>query len=284
MFVLSGTGEQRFPGLGSLKLYYSCYQLFLLSFFTVKLHSYTVKYTFLNFFYPVEFNRAKKPTLEGSAWTGRLSLSSLSLFSFSELNKAIDANEYNWWRVLVFLPQELQTRSDFSSARNILFARTKSNESLRLLWGLKHVLGANLIPLRTKLVTQTKRVPAWPVINQLCFPERHFSANGISLRLSEVQMKFYERSLQASFPLPLAASPLARAFSRDSLRSPKYPNRRAYSQAMVSQSARPLRKKLKKKNKQTNKKSAKCSNRMALKSLMRSNLTNGSYKPYMNLA
>ena len=29
-------------------------------------------------------------------------------------------------------------------------------------------------------------------INQL-----HFSANGISLRLSEVQMKFYERSLQA---------------------------------------------------------------------------------------
>ena len=197
MFVLSGTGEQRFPGLGSLKLYYSCYQLFLLSFFTVKLHSYTVEYTFLNFFYPVEFNRAKKPTLEGSAWTGRLSLSSLSLFSFSELNKAIDANEYNWWRVFVFLPQELQTRSDLSSARNILFARTKSNESPRLLWGLKHVLGANLIPLRTKLVTQTKRVPAWPVINQLCFPERHFSANGISLRLSEVQMKFYERLLQA---------------------------------------------------------------------------------------
>ena len=40
-------------------------------------------------------------------------------------------------------------------------------------------------------------MPARPVINQLCFPERHFSANCISLRLSEVQMKFYERSLQA---------------------------------------------------------------------------------------
>ena len=51
--------------------------------------------------------------------------------------------------------------------------------------------------LRTKLVTQTKGLPAWPVINQLCFPERHFSANGISLRLGEVQMKIYERSLQA---------------------------------------------------------------------------------------
>ena len=67
----------------------------------------------------------------------------------------------------------------------------------RLLWGLKQVLGTNLIPLRTKFDTQTKRVPAYPVINQLWFPERHFSAKGISLRLGEVQMKLYERSLQA---------------------------------------------------------------------------------------
>ena len=48
-----------------------------------------------------------------------------------------------------------------------------------------------------KFDTQTKRVPAWPVINQLWFPERHFSANGISLRLGEVQMKIYKGSLQA---------------------------------------------------------------------------------------
>ena len=71
------------------------------------------------------------------------------------------------------------------------------NKRARLLWGLKQVLDTNLIPLRTKFDTQTKRVPAWPVINQLWFPERHFSANCISLRLGEVQMKFYERSLQA---------------------------------------------------------------------------------------
>ena len=44
------------------------------------------------FFYAVEFNRAKKPTLEGSVWTGRLNLSSLSLISFSELNKTLDTN------------------------------------------------------------------------------------------------------------------------------------------------------------------------------------------------
>ena len=68
-------------------------------------------------------------------------------------------------RAFIFLPQELKTRCDLSSARNILFARTKSNEPPRLLWGLKQVLGTNLIPLRTKLVTQTKAVPAWPVIN-----------------------------------------------------------------------------------------------------------------------
>ena len=42
VFVRSGAGEKRFPRLGSLKLYSSCYQLFLLPFFTVKVHSYTV--------------------------------------------------------------------------------------------------------------------------------------------------------------------------------------------------------------------------------------------------
>ena len=67
----------------------------------------------------------------------------------------------------------------------------------RLHWGLKQVLGTNLIPLRTKFDTQTKRVPAWPVINQLWSPGRHFSANGISLRLGEVQIKICKGSLQA---------------------------------------------------------------------------------------
>ena len=67
----------------------------------------------------------------------------------------------------------------------------------------------------TKLVTQTKRVPAWPVINQLCFPERHFSANGISFRLSEVQMRFYERSLQAVLSFaPRGFATHSRVFAR----------------------------------------------------------------------
>ena len=50
---------------------------------------------------------------------------------------------------------------------------------------------------------QMKWVPAWPVINQLWFPERHFSANGISLRLGEVQMKICKGWLQA----PLSSAP-----------------------------------------------------------------------------
>ena len=66
--------------------------------------------------------------------------------------------------------------------------------------------------------------PAMPVINQLWLPERHFSANGISLRLGEVQMKIYERSLQAlpsSAPCGFAASSRVNTFWRGSLSSPK---------------------------------------------------------------
>ena len=39
----------------------------------------------------------------------------------------------------------------------------------RLLRGLKQVLGTNLIPLRTKFDTHTKRVPAWPLISGTSF-------------------------------------------------------------------------------------------------------------------
>ena len=172
-FVRSRNGEQRFPGLGSLKLYSSCYQLFVLSFFTVN-YTATLSSTCFWIFLPSGVQLGEETDV-GKQRLNRVleSLSSLSLFSFSELNKALDTNEYNWWRVFIFLPQELQIRCDLSSARNILFARTKSNQSNklpRLLWGLKQVLGTNLIPMRTKLVKQTKQVPAWPVINQLCFP------------------------------------------------------------------------------------------------------------------
>ena len=87
----------------------------------------------------------------------RLNHSSLSPSRFSKLNRALDTNDYNWWRAFIFHPQKPQTRSDLSSARNILFARITSNEPV--CWGLKQVLGTNLIPLRTKFDTQTTGMP-----------------------------------------------------------------------------------------------------------------------------
>ena len=63
-------------------------------------------------------HRDWEAALEPGAWI------SLHFHSspFSQLNKALDTNEYNWWRVLIFLPLERQTRSDWSLALNILLA------------------------------------------------------------------------------------------------------------------------------------------------------------------
>ena len=47
------------------------------------------------------------------------------------------------------------------------------------------------------------------------FPERHFPANSFSLRLGEVEMKDYKRSLQTLSPLLLAASRLASLATRN---------------------------------------------------------------------
>ena len=80
-------------------------------------------------FYPVEFNRAKKSMLENSAWI------TLHFHSpgFQNYTKCLtQTNTTQWWRVFIVLPQELQTRSDLSSARNILFTRITSNEPVCL--------------------------------------------------------------------------------------------------------------------------------------------------------
>ena len=104
-FCLFPTGEELFPGRGSLTFYSSVasYSFYWPSWRSAaNSSSATLSRTSFWIFYPVEFNQAKKATLEGSAWTTHSNLSSLSLFSFSELNKAFDTNKYNWWRVLIF--------------------------------------------------------------------------------------------------------------------------------------------------------------------------------------
>ena len=140
----------------------------------------------------------------------RLSHSSLSLSRFSELNKALNTKEYNWWRVFIFLPQELQTRSDLSSARNILFARITSNEPVC-------IEGWNKFS-----------VPIWSPWE----PNLTHRRSGCQLDLLSVNLlfpfvwakykwNFMRDRCKLSFPLSLTASPLTRAFSRDSLHSPK---------------------------------------------------------------
>ena len=150
----------------------------------------------------------------------RLNHSSLSLSQFSELNKALDTNEYNWWRIFIFLPQELQTRSDLSSARNILFVRITSNEPVcfegwnkfsdqsdppeNQIWPTDEA-GASLACYQSTLISGTSFSSQW------YFPSSGRSTNEI----------LWEIVTSSPFPLPLAASPLTRAFSRDSFHSPK---------------------------------------------------------------
>ena len=219
-------------------------------------------------------NRRWKAALEVGAWRGRLNLSSLSLFSFSELNKAIDTNEYNSWRVLISLiPQELQTRSDLSTARS-----QKDNNFTRKALRELHQTSpfalraetsprSSMIPLKTKFNTQTtvishrsrKRFSSSAghlfrsefsdyrqntgfrdkSIVSLHFP-RKFRAGQLGLLSinfdfrnvifqpmvflfvwGKYKWKFMSGRYKLSFPQPLAVSPLARPFSRSSLRSPK---------------------------------------------------------------
>ena len=166
----------------------------------------------------MELNRAKKPTLEGSAWTGRLNLSSLSLFSFSELNKALDTNEYNWWRVFIFLPQELQTRSDLSSARNILFARITTNEPV-CIEGWNKFSVPIWSPWEPNLTHRRSGCQLGLLSINFVFRNVIFQPMVFPFVWAKYKWNFMRDRCKLSFPLPPAASPLARKFSRDSLRS-----------------------------------------------------------------
>ena len=165
---------------------------------------------------------------ETDAGRQRLNHSSLSLSRFSELYKALDTNEYNWWRVFIFLPQELQARSDLSSARNILFARIASNEPVYFegwnkfsvpIWSswepnLTHrrSRGASLACYQSTLISGT------PFFSQWYFPLSRRSTNEI---LWEIV---------ASSPF-LCPSRLRRSLARS--RETRF-TRRACSQAKIS--------------------------------------------------
>ena len=160
IFVRSWTREQRVPGLGSLMWYCSCFLPFLLSFLTVNWtptsSSATLSRTCFWIFLPSGIQSGKETDI------GRqhLNLSSLSLFSFSELNKVLDT----WWRVLISLH-----KTATNSVRPILVSQYSiGNPSLshvqfrknhikraRLLWGWKTSSQFQYNTLRTKFDTQT---------------------------------------------------------------------------------------------------------------------------------
>ena len=123
-FVRSGNGEQRFPGLGSLKLYSSCYQLFVLSFFTVKLHSYTVKYMFLNFstqWNPIGWRNWRwKAALEPGSW--------ISLITFT---------------LLVFRTKQGAWHKRIQLMKSFHFPSTRTTNSVRLILGSQYSLCEN---------------------------------------------------------------------------------------------------------------------------------------------
>ena len=148
----------------------------------------------------------------------RFNHSSLSLSRFSELNKALDTNEYNWWRVFIFLPQELQTRSDLSSARNILFARITTNEPVCIeRWNKFSV--PIWSPWEQNLTHRRSGRQLGLLSINFDFRNVIFQPMVFPFVWAKYKWNFIRDRCKLSFPLPLAASPLVRAFSRVSLRS-----------------------------------------------------------------
>ena len=131
------------------------------------------------FFYLVEFNQAKKPILEDSA---SITLHFLPVFRTKQ----------GAWNERIQLMKGFPSTRTTDSVRLILGSQYSLCENYikqaRLPRGLKQVLGSNLIPLRTKFDTQTKRMPALPLISGTSFfSQWYFPFSGRS------QMKFYER-------------------------------------------------------------------------------------------
>ena len=148
-------------------------------------------------------------------WVSRLSLS-----QFSELNKALDTNEYNWWRVFIFLPQELQTRSDLSSARNVLFSRITSNEPV-CFEGWNKFSVPIWSPWEPNLTHRRSGCQLSLLSINFDFRNVIFEPMVFPFVWAKYKWNFMRDRCKLSFPLPLFASPLARAFSRDSFHSPK---------------------------------------------------------------
>ena len=183
---------------------------------------------FLNSLYPVEFNRAKKRTLEGSAWTGPLNLFTLTLLVFRTKQGA--------WRKRIQLMKAFR------------FPSTRTTNWVRLILGSQYSLCENYIK-RAPSSALRAETRSWyqsdPPENQTC----HTDEEGASLAcyqstlfsgtsfFSQWYFPSSERStneilweIVASSPF-LCPSRLRRSLARSRETRFARPNRRACSQA-----------------------------------------------------
>ena len=91
----------------------------------------------------------------------------------------------------------------------------------RLLWGLKQVLGTNLTPWEPNMTHRQSRCQLSLLSINFDFRNVIFQPMVFPFVWAKYKWKFVRDGCKLSFRRPLAASPLARAFSRDSLHSPK---------------------------------------------------------------
>ena len=185
--VRSGIGEQCFPRLCSLMFYSSCFLPFVSSFLTVNREFFVscavVYILFSKFFFQVEFNPAK---------AGRQRSHSSHFQNQTRHLTLTNTNDEGFW---------------FSFHKNYKLGPTHPRLTMFYWQSNTFTSTANTTVLAIRALCKfVFQICPENLINQLWFPEHHFTANGFFLRLGEVQMKIYDRSLQALLSSPLARS------------------------------------------------------------------------------
>ena len=127
----------------------------------------------------------------------------------------------NWTRRLTQTnTTALQTPSDLSSARNILFARITSNEPV-CFEGWNKFSVPIWFPWEPNLSHRRRECLLGLLSINFDFRNVIFQPIVFPFVWAKGKWNFMKDRCKVPFPLPLAVSPLARAFSRDSFHSPK---------------------------------------------------------------
>ena len=182
-------------------------------------------------FIPVASNSFSFPSLRSSYTAATLSSTCFWIFLPSRIQSGeetdIGRQRLNYspifrtkqvaWHKRIQLNYKLST----TYPRLAIFSLRELHQRARLLWGLKQVFVPIWSPWEPNLSNRRRGC-------QLGLLSIIFQPIVFPFVWAKYKWNFIRDRCKLSFPLPLAASPLARAFSRD---SPRSPNRRACSQA-----------------------------------------------------